>query len=357
MTSTTALAGSPKTFEERNDWMRAVLASDLPDAAVRIAMAIALHLNPKTGQCNPAYPTLAAESHIGERSTYRLVALLEHQGWLTVQRTRGRLSNQYVLLNPAIHMAGFNPAKSRQRENSTLPNRPSNPDSAVAGESLKTKNPSRGCPSGNPLEAGRETRRASRVEESIPTPAGGPADAGPAGKVVPAATCVPHQEGEASKQASEAEFADRDRHEPHESDSRPEQDHVGDAFGELRALWRRGWAGDDTPRAVAMAYSAFGRACQEAEAGDILDAAKAWVAAADAPRFLPALPQWLAGRGWEQPPPIKRKPAPARRTAGGHRRSNGYGKPAKPDMLAVGMKLAAMYEERERETRAERGAS
>jgi hypothetical protein len=27
------------------------------------------------------------------------------------------------------------------------------------------------------------------------------------------------------------------------------------------------------------------------------------VAAADAPRFLPTLAKWLAGRGWEKPPP------------------------------------------------------
>ena len=40
----------------------------------------------------------------------------------------------------------------------------------------------------------------------------------------------------------------------------------------------------------------------------ILAAAKAWVAAADEPRFIPGLPKWLANRGWEKPPPSKRVP-------------------------------------------------
>jgi Helix-turn-helix domain len=101
MTTPQALANSPKTFLDRDNWMRAVLASDLPDAAVRVAIRIALHLRVNGGRCDPSYVTLAAESHVAERSVYRLVALLEHAGWIVIQRTRGRLSNQYILLNPA----------------------------------------------------------------------------------------------------------------------------------------------------------------------------------------------------------------------------------------------------------------
>jgi hypothetical protein len=75
----------------------------------------------------------------------------------------------------------------------------------------------------------------------------------------------------------------------------------------LRELWQRGWAGDDTPKVQAMGRQAFAKACESADAAEIIDAARTWIAAADAPRFLPALTTWLAGRGWEQPPPIKRK--------------------------------------------------
>ena len=111
MTSTQALANSPKTFAERDHWMRVVLASDLPDAAARVAVAIGLHLHVKSGRCDPSYITLAAESHVGEQSIYRLVAMLEHTGWIAIQRTRGRGNcNQYILLNPATAMTGFKPA-------------------------------------------------------------------------------------------------------------------------------------------------------------------------------------------------------------------------------------------------------
>jgi hypothetical protein len=101
----------------------------------------------------------------------------------------------------------------------------------------------------------------------------------------------------------------------------------GDDLRELRALWDRGWASDDSPKAQAIARNAFERACREAEPSVILDGAKTWIAAADAPRFLPALATWLAARGWETPPPTKRG-----RRANGHKaqRSNGY---AKPDMF------------------------
>jgi DNA-binding IclR family transcriptional regulator len=80
--------------------MRAIGASDLPHAAVRVAVQLALHLHVASGRCNPTYATLAVASHLPERSVYRLIAWLEHTGWLAIQRTSGRLSNQYVLLNP-----------------------------------------------------------------------------------------------------------------------------------------------------------------------------------------------------------------------------------------------------------------
>lgn len=49
----------------------------------------------------------------------------------------------------------------------------------------------------------------------------------------------------------------------------------------------------------------------------IIAAAKAWVAAADAPRFLPPLAKWLGARGWEKPPPKRHKQKNARRYYGG----------------------------------------
>jgi hypothetical protein len=87
-------------------------------------------------------------------------------------------------------------------------------------------------------------------------------------------------------------------------------------FDELREIWRRPWADDD-----AADRRAFEVACREVAPDDIIEAATAWVAAADAPRFLPPLCRWLAARGWEKPPPMK-----ARRSHGnGRHNGNGRG--------------------------------
>jgi Helix-turn-helix domain len=140
------LADSAKTFKERDAWMRAVLASGLPDRVVRVGISIALHLRVDAGKCELSYPTLATATGVPERTVYRLVSLLERAGWIAIQRTRGRLSNHYKLLNPATRMAGLNtddpatpmtglgsdnPAKAMT--GSTLPKSTSNPANMVAG--------------------------------------------------------------------------------------------------------------------------------------------------------------------------------------------------------------------------------
>lgn len=72
-------------------------------------------------------------------------------------------------------------------------------------------------------------------------------------------------------------------------------------FDRLWANWPRPFCDD-----VAAARRAYAEACREADPGDIAEAAIAWVAAADAPRFLPPLAKWLDARGWEKPPPQRR---------------------------------------------------
>jgi hypothetical protein len=95
-------------------------------------------------------------------------------------------------------------------------------------------------------------------------------------------------------------------------------------FAELRGIWQRPWADDD-----AADQRAFEAACREVTPDEVIEAAKTWVAAADAPRFLPPLAKWLNARGWEKPPPKKRS------AANGHaKRSNGY---AKPDMFKIAL--------------------
>jgi hypothetical protein len=110
------------------------------------------------------------------------------------------------------------------------------------------------------------------------------------------------------------------------------------AWRELREVWQRGHLSDDTAKAIAIARQAFAKAVQIAHPHDILAAARAWVAAADAPRFLPQLGQWLAARGWEKPPPKKRK----RGTANGQR---GYQRRGKPDLMRVALKMGGYVED------------
>ena len=108
--------GNPKTFRERDAWVRAVLAADLPHAAVLLAIRIALHLHVGTGRCNPTFATLATETRLSERTVYRLVALLEQAGWIERQGTHGRYSTQYTLRDPDIIVSGLNTVTSDRVE-------------------------------------------------------------------------------------------------------------------------------------------------------------------------------------------------------------------------------------------------
>jgi Helix-turn-helix domain len=156
------LAASPRTFLDRDNWMRAVLASDLPDAAVRVAMSIALHLHVNTGRCNPSYATLAADSHVSERSTYRLVDLLEHRGWIAITRSTGRLNN-YTLLTPdrALAGVGAHPTPDRATAGDHCQNEHPTPDRATAGDH---------CQYAGSLKAQRAKKRTAERESDSATP-------------------------------------------------------------------------------------------------------------------------------------------------------------------------------------------
>jgi hypothetical protein len=61
------------------------------------------------------------------------------------------------------------------------------------------------------------------------------------------------------------------------------------AFAELRGQWRRGWASDDTPKALAIARATFAKACAAVDDPDeILAGARTWISGIDAARYLPA---------------------------------------------------------------------
>jgi hypothetical protein len=101
-----------KTFKDRDDWMRAINASSLPHTARCLAFGIALHLNIKTGRCDPSYDLLVKEVGISKRSIVRLVALLKRVGWLGVKRGGDGHTNSYVLLWSAKAPAHQEPFRS-----------------------------------------------------------------------------------------------------------------------------------------------------------------------------------------------------------------------------------------------------
>jgi hypothetical protein len=75
-----------------------------------------------------------------------------------------------------------------------------------------------------------------------------------------------------------------------------------DRFQELRGIWQRGHAEDNTAD-----RGAFIEACRVARVEDILGGARAWFESAPDPYFLPTLSKWLDDRCWAKPPPTPKK--------------------------------------------------
>ena len=68
----------------------------------------------------------------------------------------------------------------------------------------------------------------------------------------------------------------------------------GRSFAELRDIWQRGHAADDTPKAIAIARNAFAKAIGIVDALEIIEAARTWRAACDLAEVL-ASARELAG--------------------------------------------------------------
>jgi hypothetical protein len=145
----------PTTFLERDNWMRAVNASGEPRAARCLAFAIALHLNVKTGRCNPGHETLSTDAGISMRSTERFVALLERDGWLAIKRGGGGNYNSYVLRRPASDLA--DQEHTRAASNLADQNKPDPPVSAHQIRQLGQSDP--------PLLADRKAKRKAKREK------------------------------------------------------------------------------------------------------------------------------------------------------------------------------------------------
>ena len=259
-------ATQPSTFLERDEWLRAVLASDLPHVAARVALAIGQHLRVRTGRCDPSFAGIATASHVSERTVYRLVTLLEHAGWIAMQRGgRGQgQRNQYILTYPDTAQSGFYPDTAQSGlddvtltqlcQASTLPKRALYPDTTVAVKKRTTK----------------KERRAADAATSA-----------------------------AGERERELALAD------------PGALAVGgareDKFAELLSIWKRHPHG---PEDEAAAWKAFVAECSKGDPDEISDAILAsghrWVAAYQhEPNMLKPLWKWLAHGIWKHHPDKK----------------------------------------------------
>jgi hypothetical protein len=245
----------PRTFIERDDWLRAVCASDLPHVTARIAVRIGLHLNVTSGRCDPGIDKIATGSNISERSAYRQVAALRRAGWLAIRRGGGRQrSNEYTLKYPDTALSGFKPLNPDSGDNETLTERVINPDNRWQTKSGTAKRTGAGAKT--PAPRGERER-----ELTLACPLGALAVGGAPEK----------------------------------------QEVIVDRFTDLLAVWQRPWGEDDEP----AAHRAFAEACREADPDDIIASARRWVAAADEPRFLKPLTKWLAKGLWQKQPPSR----------------------------------------------------
>lgn len=248
----------------------------LPGNAFKIAYEIGLHLNRKSCTAWPSQDTICVNTGLSESSVKRAIGLLRRRGYLAVTPGAGRgQSTRYRLL------FGERPAETGSEVNPfSVPERGS--DRAVKGFKTRREKGSLlnsdllnhlGDANASPL--GEREARARENPGSCARPVGAAQDEG-RGR---------GREGERSTAKSKR---------------------AEDGFLELQKIWVRPWCDDD----AGQAWLSFDDVVREVDPRVILSAARKWVEAADAPRFLSSLAKWLTTRGWERPPPGRGKARP-----------------------------------------------
>lgn len=89
-----------ETFKQRDDWMRALLRTDLPPVAKNVGTRLALYLNVETGRLDPLQFSLAKELGTTERNVRRGIAALVEAGWIAKTRRGLKRSDSYSLKRP-----------------------------------------------------------------------------------------------------------------------------------------------------------------------------------------------------------------------------------------------------------------
>ncbi|MCK1382486.1 helix-turn-helix domain-containing protein, partial [Bradyrhizobium sp. 24] len=250
---------------------------ELSPSAFKVAYEIGQHFNSRHGGAAwPSSLTLATNIGVGKATVIRVVQQLRERGHLKIdpgKAGRGH-SNQYFMVvrkGAAAHhkpaektsaSAGFQDANKRSTSE-PFAEPIKGPFSTLKGPpvDLNYLEPPMGPPSAVPIGEGERSRALAVIHATAPAPVGGAV--------------------EERKEAVDRLVVDR--------------------FPELLAVWQRPWGDDDI-----AAHRAFVIACREAEPDEIIAAARAWVSAADDPRFLKPLTEWLAKGLWRNQPPQRR---------------------------------------------------
>jgi Helix-turn-helix domain len=257
------------------EWQEQVAArTDLSPVYKIVLWRLALHRNMETGRCDPARSTLAKGAGVSIDTVKRAITKAEQLGLLAIKRTssgRHHDHNHYQFLREGVSI-----------------------ETPLRGA---TQDPLRGATQ-HPTRCSAEHRKQQMNDED--------------------AFGVPRRENEAGASPSGAGGSLRSLRPIGEGKE-------GEQCRDLRTMWDRGHLADATARQQQADEAAWAAALVSGAAPEaIFAAAKKWKAAADAPRYLPKLSDWLAARGWEKPPPKKSKQANgswSRRRRGGRQGS------------------------------------
>jgi hypothetical protein len=326
-------------------WQETVAARKQLSKTSRLAAwVLALHRNIESDRCDVSYTGIAQGMGASERTAIRAVAELEAAGLITIERGGGAgHRNQFWFVNPPERVTEPCHSSVSERVTKRAKNYDKTPQKTLTELCHPNMLNTLGASNKKPPNTGERENQPSADLFSSPGAADALTGAAPKedqteqSELSPAESS-PQSLGEPNLPKKEglprAEQVEKPRPKPgSERDAGFEKERLAQSFAELRALWRRGHPADDTEKAVAIARAAYAKAiAQGAQPDEIFEAAKQWVAAADAPRFLPALPSWLATQGYLKPPLEKKRTREPARGNGAHRSGYGNGHYRRPSL-------------------------
>jgi hypothetical protein len=272
-------------------WLRQIKADhELPASAALLALELIDRFNRKQDGAGWAgCGTLGAEIGVSQSRVVRLMHLLEECGHISVEwgmQGRGHSNRYWMVLKPtsAHFSAGGKHAPAHVSED----------EKHAFGDGKHAPAHRKHAPAHmNQLKNQRKNQNPVGVAYATPNGEGERENAPSARDNSPGGRAPPLRGAPAGEDRSAPVLEEREA-------SKQGEVIAPGSFEELRAVYDRGHLDDDE-----AARKAFERACGEVAPEIIIAAAKVWVAAADAPRFLKPLPIWLDRRGWEKAPPSK----------------------------------------------------